>query len=98
MVSVNHLHEALRHRTFLGEGIDDNVNGHLHLSEFVLALHRLSVTQAKAEVDADKASFYKVACCILPGVLVFIGTRAPCGGRCASLELEIGTENGVIVR
>ena len=98
MVSVNHLHEALRHRSFLGEGVDDYVNCHLHLSEFVLALYRFSVTQAQAEVDANQTAFYVVACRILPSVLVFIGTRTPCGGGCTSLELEIGTENGVIVR
>ena len=98
VVSVNHLHEALRHRAFLGEGIDNYINCHLHLSKFVLALHRLSVTQAQAEVDADQTTLYVVACRILPCVLIFIRTRTPCGGVCASLELEIGTENGVIVR
>ena len=69
---VDHLHEALRHGPFLGERIDDHVNGHLHLAELVLTFNRLCISEAQAEVDADKASFNEVPRCVLPCILVLL--------------------------
>ena len=95
---VDHLHEALRHGPFLGERIDDHVNGHLHLAKLVLAFNRFSVSQAQTEVDADKTSLNEMPRCVLPCILVFVGTGPSGRSGGSALEFKIRAENGVVVR